>query len=535
VSKWINESDDRALPGWFVVTNFGGGFRGLWENSNHNRGANSAGPGDAPMITPTVYATNASFQGPLIVARTNVWDPGWAGTFSLSAEYSVGDDDGINLYFRYVNESNYYRITLCGAATTDPLRPLQGLTIQKRTNGWFSTITPNIVSQPFTFYPDPTDTANYKRCRLTVNATNDAFEIRVIGWNVLLPIPDWDPSSETVMTFTDAALPTGRVGVGPWGMGGFGAYNATAANPIGSGAFVDNIIVQVSGTNAFVEDWETARLHTDIPAGWENPYAGVTGYEGDWNISAHGTFANFTRAFGTDQTGTLENPRADGEGPILLAPALTNASYLLELGIQPMDDGGMGIVYDFKDTNNFARVLFNSQVPLAGEFAQGLNVSRKSNGTWTDITAGDSTFIYTPGRRFDVRFANNNGAYTLSAWNTDAPGTVYRWQWTDQATVGTNRLGLAIWDMPDAHFTYARAYSLPAIVPFVPFQISSISVSGGNVVLNINKPDGASYHVLRATSVTGPYTTNAASQTGAQYSEPLPAGASHFYRLQLLP
>jgi hypothetical protein len=535
VSSWINESDDRALPGWFVVTNFGGGFRGLWENSNQNRGADSAGPGDAPMISPASYATNASFQGPLIVVRTNVWNPAWAGTFSLSAEYSVGDNDGLNLYFRYLNESNYYRITLCGEQTTDPLRPLQGITIQKRTNGWFSTITPIIVSQPITIYGDPTDTASFKQLRVTVNATNDTFEVRVTGWNVFLAVPDWDTATETVMTFTDGALPTGRVGIGSWGMAGFGAWNATAANPIGSGAFVDNVRVSVSGTNAFVEDWETAGIHTDIPAGWENPYAGVIGYEGDWNISAHGTFANFTRPFGTDQTGTLENPKADGEGPILLAPALTNANFLLELGIHPMDDGGMGLVYDFKDTNNFARVLFNSQVPLPGDFAQGLNVSRKSGGVWTDIAAGDSSFIYTPGRRFEVRFANNNGMYTLSAWNTDAPGTVYRWQWADQSTAATNRLGLALWDMTDAHFTYVRAFGLPVITPVVPFAITSIAVSGGNVVLNISKPAGTSYHVLRATSVTGPYATNAANQSATQYAEPAPLGNAYFYRLQLLP
>ena len=33
-SRWVNECRDRAVPGWFVVTNFGSGFRGLWEVSN---------------------------------------------------------------------------------------------------------------------------------------------------------------------------------------------------------------------------------------------------------------------------------------------------------------------------------------------------------------------------------------------------------------------------------------------------------------------------------------------------------------------
>lgn len=544
-SRWINETRDRALPGWFGVTNFGSGFRGLWEVSNHNRDAGSPGPNDAPFISATNYATNASFQMPIITVRTNHWNPAWAGTFSLSAEYTVGDNDGLSLYFRYLNPSNWYRVTLCGEATVSPLRPLQGITIQKRTNGWFSAITPTVVVDPgFNFYPDPLDSAGYKRFRITVNGTNDNFEVRVIGWNVLIEPNNWDPASETVLSFTDADVPTGRIGIGSWGMAAFGNWNSTTndpdnpgvlVNPVGAGLFVDNIVVQVDGTNAFVENWETAPLHSDFPAGWENPYASVPGLLGDWHVSAHGTIANFNAAFGTPQTGTTEFPRADGEGPILLAPALTNANYLLELGLHPCDDGGMGFVYDFKDTNNFARVMFNSQVPLAGQLLRGINISRKSGGVWSDIVAGDNTFIYTPGRPFETRLANNNGIYTLSAWNNDDQATVYHWQWTDQAATASNRVGFAIWDMPDAHFNYLRASSLATVTLQLPFKITNIALTGGNVVLDISKPTGSSYHVLRATDVTGPYTTNAANQTGAQFSEPAPVGSTYFYRLQLLP
>lgn len=371
--------------------------------------------------------------------------------------------------------------------------------------------------------------------------------MRVIGWNVLIELNGFDPASETVLSFTDADVPSGRIGIGSWGMAALtaGTWNSTTndpenpgvlVNPVGAGVFVDNIVVQVAGTNAFVENWETTPQHGEFPAGWVNPYAGLTsGLLGDWHQSAHGTVANFTAAFGTPQSGTVEFPNADGEGPILLAPSLTNANYLLELGIHPCDDGGMGFVYDFQDTNNFARVLFNSQVPLAGQLLQGINISRKSGGVWSDIVAGDNTFIYTPGRPFDVRLANNNGVYTLSAWNNDDPATVYHWQWTDQAAAVANRVGVAIWDMPDAHFNYLRVSSLTAVATQTPFKITGISLSSGNVVLDISKPSGSSYHVLRATVVTGPYTTNAANQTSAQYSEPVPVGSTYFYRLQLLP
>jgi hypothetical protein len=300
---------------------------------------------------------------------------------------------------------------------------------------------------------------------------------------------------------------------------------------VGLGFFADNIVVTVDGTNAFTEDWETAALHNDFPPGWQNAFAGYPGLSGDWHVSAHGTIANFGLQFGTPQSGTVEFPKADGEGPILLAPPLTNANYLLEIGIHPLDDGGMGFVYDFKDTNNYARVLFNSRAPAAGGMAQGVNISRKSNGVWSGIVVGDSTFVYTPGRPFGARFADNNGVYTLTATPADNPATVYHWNWTDQPVQATNRVGLAIWDMPDAHFTYLRASSLLAVVPF---KITKVSVNGGNVVLDISKPSGSSYHVLRASNVIGPYVTNAANQTGAQYSEPVSAG-SWYYRLQLIP
>lgn len=536
-SRWINECRDRAIPGWFGVTNFGSGFRGVWEVSNQNRAANSAGPDDFPFITTTNYGTNASFQGPTIVVRSNVWNSAWESTFSLSAEFSVGDNDGDCLYFRYLDRSNWYRVTLCGNDAPGTTRPFTGVSLQKRTNGWFSLVDSNYISGPVgSVYPDPLDTTGFKRLRVTVYGTNDTFEVRVIGWNTFLGTPDWDPTYEVVLTFTDNSLPGGRIGIGPWGQAGFGAWNATNGNPVGAGVLMDNIVLQVDGTNAFVEDWETAPLHSDFPAGWENAYASLPpgGLFGDWHQSAHGTLANFTFQYGTPQTGTAEFPKADGEGPILLAPPITNANFLLEVGIHPLDDGGMGFVYDFQDTNNFARVLFNSQVPVGGDMLRGVNISRKISGVWSNILVGDTSFVYAPGRPFDVSLAANNGSYSMTATLSDSPGTAYHWNWTDQPATADNRVGLAVWDMPDAHFNYLRASSLAAPAPYIPLKITNVTRDGGNVILDIIKPTGSSYHVLRSANVTGPYVTNAVNQTGSQYIEAAPAGDA-FYRLQYVP
>ncbi len=535
-SRWFNPSRDRAIPGWLTVTNHGAGFRGLFDDSNHGLGANNPGVSGAGIISATSYATNASFQGPILVVRSDpaYWNDDWLTNFVLTAEYSVGDNDGSCIYFRYLNESNYYRVTLDGQATGGSfVNPVQGVSVQMRTNGYWSLITPTSYTTPGLF-PDEGDINGPKKVRVTIGATNDTFEVRVIRWNTTLLPPDWDTNFEAVLTFADTNLTRGTIGVGDYAMGaGATADNSTAANPVNRGWYADNITVTNNGTQVFSEDWETARLSTDFPAGWNNVYAAAVGLSGDWRITADGTIGQLSSAFGTPDIG---NPMFDGQGPVLLAPGLTNANYLLELGIIPYDDGGMGFVYDYVDTANFYRVLFDSQIPLAGELPQGLNISRKSGGVWSDIVIGDPSFVYTPGRAFDLRFSHRtDGSYYMSVSYKDDPATVYNWQWTNAPSASTN-YGLAVWNMPDAHYSYVRAYNVAAVVPpATPFKITNITLSGGNVILDISKPSGSSYHVLRATDVAGPYATNAASQSASQYTEPAPTGSStYYYRLQLL-
>lgn len=520
-SRWTNEQRDPALPGQLVVVDFGSGYRGAYDESNDNRAAN-----DSTFIGTNGLANYASFQSPIYVIRSNLWTDAWGADFSAQIDFTVGDNDGNCFYFRYQNLSNWYRVTIQGQAD-DVTRPRFGLSVQLCRNGIYS----ELALDP-TIAIDPLDFSWYKRVRITVNATGGDFDIRAKGWNWLFQ--DFDLGSERVLLFSDASLATGRIGFGFWGQGSFGFPTATNGIPVSAGALADNIIVKVGGSNVFVEDWETATLATNLPPGWTNPYADVPfGLVGDWRVTADGTIGQLTNNFGTAASGTVASPKADVEGPILLAPPLTNVSYLLELGIHPFDDDGIGFVYDFADTNNFARVLFDAQVPLAGNIPQGLSVSRKSGGVWSDVVAGDTSFVYTPGRPFEVRFANNNGSYTLTAWNSDAPTNVSRWQWTGAPTAPNNRFGLAVWAFTDAHFTYVRASSLTTRIT-EPFKITGISVVGANIVLNVAKPSGVLYHVQRATTVGGTYVNVATNQSGAQYTEPRPAGTA-FYRLMLAP
>jgi hypothetical protein len=47
--------------------------------------------------------------------------------------FSVGDNDGNCVYFRYRDEDNWYRVTVCGENNNLDWRAPFGVTVQKRT------------------------------------------------------------------------------------------------------------------------------------------------------------------------------------------------------------------------------------------------------------------------------------------------------------------------------------------------------------------------------------------------------------------
>jgi uncharacterized repeat protein (TIGR02543 family) len=536
-SQWTNTQRDPALAGEVTVVDFGTGYRGAFGNNNEFRYAN-----DYAFIPNTNGADFASFQSQHLMVRSDLWMDSWATNFSASCEFSVGDNDGVCFYFRYSNESNYYRVTLCGE---DPLgavaRPPLGLSVQRRINGFYSGLTTDFVSGPlFAAYADPLDgsgsPAGFKKLRVTVNATNATFEIRVAGWNVALSPPDFDPNNELVVSCTDTNLAHGRIGFGFWGEGGFGSsQNEINGIPIPDGAFIDNIVVKspADGSPVFTETWETAALATNFPAGWENPFRNDSNLAGNWVVNIDGAISQLGNQ-GPTTTGSANSPKADADGPTLLAPSQNSANYFLEVGFHQFDDDAVGIVYDFQDTNNYSKICFRRETTFDAAVPPGLSVSRKSGGVWTDITAGDPSFLFTPGRPFAVEFAINNGDYNLLARDLDNPAIAGRWHWTAPLASIDNRFGVSTWASQSAHITYARAYSLPSVQVLVPFKITRIQLTNGLVVLEISKSPLTKYSVLRAASLDGPFLPVATNQSAPQYSESAPSGGA-FYRLELIP
>lgn len=536
-SQWTNTCRDAGLPGEITVMDFGPGYRGAFNSDNVNRPSD-----DATVIPAAQLSNNVSFQTQRIVSRTN--NPTWGTNFSAMWETSVGDNDGVCFYFRYNNESNWFRATLCGE---DPLgsvtRPFLGLSVQGRTNGFhFNVPINNLTGPAYAAYLDPTDgsgtPAGFKKVRVTVNSTNQEFEIKVIGWDFFLGTPDFNPAYELVGNFSNSTplLHGGRIGFGPWGEGGFGSNtNQVHDIPIPFGAFIDNIVVRSPNSNGPVvlsENWDSFPLATNLPAGWTNPFVGVPNLQGNWVVNVDGSISQLANQ-GAATTGTALDPKADADGPILIAPDQMSRNYYLQIGFHQFDNDGVGFVYDFQDTNNYSRVIFRQEATYATDVPPGLSVWRKSGGVWSETTSGDPAFLYTPARPFELTFGNNNGDYNLVVRNLDnLAAAVTRWHWTGPPAAPTNRFGITTWASQGAHMLYARAYGLPYIP--TPFAITNVTLSGGNVILDISKPAADKYHLLRATNVAGPYVTNAANQTVMQFIEPAP-GSQAYYRLQYVP
>jgi hypothetical protein len=529
-STFENVQRDIALPGIFVVRDFGQGYRGPWEASNDFRGAD-----DITMLGSTNnIVPNASFEGPRLIIRTNAWNPSWDASFTAQVIFSVGDNDGNCVYWRYQNESNWFRVTLTGENNEAIWRAPFGVSIQKRVNGVYSEIarSPAIFTDPDDA-TDPSNEAGWKRIRVTIISLGNDHVIQVEGWDVLQNPPEWSGFSLTELNFTDTALQTGRLGIGSWGQGG-DPRPPTAQIPVDDGVLFEDVRVEVNAAEVFHENWASTPLENQLPAGWTNPLAGTPGAEGDWRRTAHGTIVQLGN-YATTTSGTVTNAAADGDGPILLAPAPGVANYTVEMGFHPFDNDGIGFVYDFVDSNNFARVIFVNEATAPTRIPQGLNVSRKINGVWSDIMVGDTTFIYRPGYPFAVHFANNNGEYTLRAWEMDQPNAVFSWRWTGTAASAASRFGAMVWGEQDAHILYARARSLPAQA-VEELRIGGIQLSGGNVILSVVNSGGA-YDVEMNTDLnTTTWNVVAGNQTGAQVSVPVPVGPTQaFYRLKRVP
>jgi hypothetical protein len=249
--------------------------------------------------------------------------------------------------------------------------------------------------------------------------------------------------------------------------------------------------------------------------------------------------------------------KADAEGALLIGPTIEDKNFLLEFGFvsHTANDyltaiDGLGFVYDYKDENNYARVIVVNTMDMAldggSTLPRGINVSRKIDGNWHDIVIGDRSFSYVRGRPFDVAFTAENGNYHLvingheplflwNQWrNSYFPATPSEIQkgaksaelhWSDQEATAGNRYGVTTWGSRLANILKAEQYSLEAKDSKPPEPaVLAVSQGGGKVTITWDG-DG---QLETSTSVTGPWTEISGSSPAAI----TPAGNQGFYRVK---
>lgn len=523
LSPWENPHRDPAVPGAFTIRDFGSGYRGAWEGSNHNRSAlapfHPEGE-DVPVVD------NASFDGPQMVVRADEWLDEWKdGTFETVI--SVGDNDGNTFFFRYQDPLNFYRVSIAGQDSNAPTRPLIGVSVQKRVNGVYSELIPagGIAT-------DPTDIDYYKRLRVRVTANGSNFTVEVAGWEVAMNrFAGPGEFGFHSVDFTDTDLESGRAGFGTWAQGGFAS--SAEWNPVDAGTLFETFRVVHNDQVVFDEDWTSAPEAADFPAGWENPFAEVAGLAGDWRVSAHGTIAQVT-AEGTPTSSSTAGFSADGEGPLLLAPSVEASNYVLDMDFHPFGHGAVGFVFDYIDEDNYGRVLFANALPGGTSgIPSGVVVSRKQAGVWSDLFIGDTAFIYQPGQPFEVSFNRSGNEYSMAVQEIDRPDNLQRWQWSDaSAPNASGRHGFTTWQSAHAHFLSIEVYGAAAST-VEGIGITAIEKVGENIVLTVENPSGEPYRVERTLDLTdGQWETVDTGQTTDSWSGPIPAGADRaFWRL----
>ena len=227
--------------------------------------------------------------------------------------------------------------------------------------------------------------------KLKVTAKGNAFTVEAIPFDPIdLKGFDSDGASE-IASFKDDGLASGRAGVGFARQGAAATDTVTDYIPVGSGALFRDVTVTVGNKVVFEDAWDGHDSQTLLPKGWTDPAKGGA-MAGGWVSSAHGGFFQMKDVYTASPT-NKSVLKADGDGALFIGPAIEErelpARVWLPVIQRQRDDlaaiDGMGFVYDYKDENNFARVIFINTKDMAlgggSTLPRGINVSRKIDGT----------------------------------------------------------------------------------------------------------------------------------------------------------
>lgn len=353
---------NQGIPGWTAVKPRGVYWNGplRWEYDLVHRAIveRSNIYTDTPLVSPSAIA-------PMLINGAVARAP-----FTYSARMTAGDSDAFGLVFGYQNETNFYRLYFSQLSRAG--FPYRGCTVDRKTNGVWSTLTP-----PSTAF---------------LYATGRTFDVTLsvdVANRATVEIVD-DPlgAATAYRPINNLALPTaadGQVGVLTWGMGsyyprGFRIQNL-ALSPAG-----------LQGNLYGMTNW------TPVVPPKANGSAALSGgiREASWFFSANerGPGGTLTEDSDACAENNAANP-ADFTGPTIVAGDSAWSNYVVAARIVPHDMQGQGLILRYQDPSNFYRIALAALQFEATGLPGGLSVQKNVNRVYTQIHR-DNPVNYAP-------------------------------------------------------------------------------------------------------------------------------------------
>ncbi|MCD8533886.1 MAG: hypothetical protein LR011_03475, partial [Verrucomicrobia bacterium] len=343
------------------------GTWGLGFGSNGPSGSLSENSNSFLNATSIEGNSHIDFSAPTYVAGETSWTD-----YTVSARIIPSDDDGHGLVLRYLDENNFYRISLAGQADADG-RPWQGLSVQKKVQGAWSQV---FHDASRSFIP-----ANNVPYDIVAQIQGNRLDIRIIN----------DPNGSATPYLFDpiqisgSSVDQGKVGFFSWGM------NATEVDFIR----VESSILLSENFNDSIAGWNIV-----IPPVFQSLQPGPLRWIQDLNTSGFAENSNFYTDSATFSPTTVP--------AIIINEALVTGAYTWKATLNSGDNDGYGVIFGYKDPLNFYRVTFAIQDRPDGYPWYGWSFDRFVDGK-SEILAGDNgssefipDFVQTATRAFRV-------------------------------------------------------------------------------------------------------------------------------------
>ena len=400
-------------------------------------------PGAAVLDSGTNDApSNWVLEGDMIIQKSNIWggstaeeDPVKPGTYltwgqsewtdgTLDLDMRSGDDDALGILLRYQDDDTYYRISM------DSQRRV--FRFIKKSGGFFS-----ILSERKTGYE------KNRWYHIKARMTGSRFQIFLDG--------------QRVFDLEDTSIDRGKIGLYCWGNENTAFKNITLTPD--SGPPLEMITARSDRESTAVETPDTS-MKTERPASVPKPFLfskrntamldisdctivdeGRNDGPSSW-YAFDGVLSQASNIWG----GIASPKRPEKPGTYALIGDKKWQDFKLAVDFRSMDDGAIGVMFRYKDRNNYYRLSLDHQ--------NGYRRLIKNVKGQVSVLAEDQG-DYLKGKWNTLQLHIEKDMFTI--FLNDA----YLFHATD-TTLQTGRIGLYCWGNENAEFKSVRMAASPA-------------------------------------------------------------------------